>query len=222
MGGEERASEHFMKVNGCNYAEYRKALDEATADPIIPHILWVVNAQTTIYCGFCLFQGAVQSSIDYPAGVCQDLRRKFFYESKANEAVDFEDRVTETQIAEIVEDIASRHRTRMLVEQIQDLVEEHLMELRKYPLMKAYILYRYERALVRKANTTDDSILSLIKNDNKDVMLQTHFHKTRLCRVVKRVAESYVALLYILLFRLSLRNSRVSQTHLRLRRKQLP
>ena len=90
--------------------------------------------------------------------------------SKANEAVDFEDRVTETQIAEIVEDIASRHRTRMLVEQIQDLVEEHLMELRKYPLMKAYILYRYERALVRKANTTDDSILSLIKNDNKDVM----------------------------------------------------
>ena len=91
--------------------------------------------------------------------------------SKANEAVDFEDRVTETQIAEIVEDIASRHRTRMLVEQIQDLVEEHLMELRKYPLMKAYILYRYERALVRKANTTDDSILSLIKNDNKDVKI---------------------------------------------------
>lgn len=89
---------------------------------------------------------------------------------KANEAVDFEDRITDAQINAIVEDIASRHRPRMLVEDIQDLVEEKLMEMQKYQLMKAYILYRYERALVRKANTTDESILSLIKNSNKDVM----------------------------------------------------
>ena len=50
------------------------------------------------------------------------------------------------------------------------MVEEKLMELQKYQLMKSYILYRYERALIRKANTTDESILSLIKNANKDVM----------------------------------------------------
>lgn len=90
--------------------------------------------------------------------------------SKANEAVDIEDRVSEEQIESIVDEIASRRRTRLLVEDIQDIVEEKLMELHKYRLMKAYILYRYERALVRKANTTDDSILSLIKNANKDVM----------------------------------------------------
>lgn len=90
--------------------------------------------------------------------------------SKANEAVDFEDRVTEQQINDIVDDIASRHRRRVLVEDIQDMVEEKLMELQKYQLMKSYILYRYERALIRKANTTDESILSLIKNSNKDVM----------------------------------------------------
>lgn len=89
---------------------------------------------------------------------------------KANLAVDFEDRVTDAQIEKIVDEIAGRHRTRLLVEDIQDMVEEKLMELQKYQLMKAYILYRYERALVRKANTTDDSILSLIKNANKDVM----------------------------------------------------
>ncbi len=89
---------------------------------------------------------------------------------KANEAVDFEDRVTDAQINDIVEDIASRHRRRVLVEDIQDMVEEKLMELQKYQLMKAYMLYRYERQLVRKANTTDESILSLIKNSNKDVM----------------------------------------------------
>ena len=89
---------------------------------------------------------------------------------KANLAVDAEDRISESQINEIVDDIASRHRKRILVEDIQDMVEEKLMELQKYQLMKAYILYRYERALIRKANTTDESILSLIKNANKDVM----------------------------------------------------
>ena len=89
---------------------------------------------------------------------------------KANEAVDFEDRATDAQINAIVDDIASRHRRRILVEDIQDMVEEKLMELQKFQLMKAYIIYRYERALIRKANTTDDSILSLIKNKNKDVM----------------------------------------------------
>ena len=89
---------------------------------------------------------------------------------KANEAVDEEERITATQIEEIVDDISRRHRTRLLVEDIQDMVEEKLMELQKFQLMKAYILYRYERALVRKANTTDESILSLIRNANKDVM----------------------------------------------------
>lgn len=90
--------------------------------------------------------------------------------SKANEAVDLEDRISDEQIDKIVDEISRRHRSRLLVEDIQDMVEEKLMEQQKYRLMKAYILYRYERALVRKANTTDDSILSLIKNANKDVM----------------------------------------------------
>ncbi|MDE7181965.1 MAG: anaerobic ribonucleoside-triphosphate reductase [Clostridia bacterium] len=103
--------------------------------------------------------------------VCEFDRKKIVVAlSKANEAVDFEDRVTDAQINAIADDIASRHRPRLLVEDIQDMVEEKLMELQKYQLMKSYILYRYERALVRKANTTDESILSLIKNSNKDVM----------------------------------------------------
>ena len=48
---------------------------------------------------------------------------------KANEAVDFEDRATDAQISAIVDDIASRHRRRILVEDIQDMVEEKLMEM---------------------------------------------------------------------------------------------
>lgn len=89
---------------------------------------------------------------------------------KANAAVDEIDRVNEQQIEEIVQFVEHKNRPRLLVEDIQDIVEQKLMELDKYTLAKAYIIYRYTRALVRKANTTDDSILSLIKNDNKDVM----------------------------------------------------
>ncbi|MGN1061272.1 MAG: anaerobic ribonucleoside-triphosphate reductase [Candidatus Coproplasma sp.] len=89
---------------------------------------------------------------------------------KANDAVNEEERITQSQIEEIADEIANRHRARLLVEDIQDMVEEKLMEMQKFQLMKTYILYRYERALVRKANTTDNSILSLIRNANKDVM----------------------------------------------------
>ena len=103
--------------------------------------------------------------------VCDFDRKKIAVAiSKANEAVDPEDRISAQQSDAIVEDIASRHRLRLLVEDIQDMVEEKLMEMQKYQLMKAYMIYRYERALIRKANTTDESILSLIKNSNKDVM----------------------------------------------------
>ncbi|MBR1810538.1 MAG: anaerobic ribonucleoside-triphosphate reductase [Clostridia bacterium] len=89
---------------------------------------------------------------------------------KANAAVDAEERITDAQIEEIVHFIETRHRQRFLVEDIQDTVEKKLMELDKFELAKAYIIYRYTRALVRKANTTDESILSLIQNSNKDVM----------------------------------------------------
>lgn len=103
--------------------------------------------------------------------VCNFDRKKIAIAiSKANQAVDVEERITDKQIESIVDDIASRHRLRVLVEDIQDMVEEKLMEMQKYQLMKAYMIYRYERALIRKANTTDESILSLIKNSNKDVM----------------------------------------------------
>ena len=58
----------------------------------------------------------------------------------------------------------------MQVEDIQDIIEQKLMAEKKFALAKNYIKYRYTRELVRKANTTDDSIMSLIKNSNKDVM----------------------------------------------------
>ena len=89
---------------------------------------------------------------------------------KANAAVDAEHRVSDSQIEAIVRNIEGKKKLRLLVEDIQDMVEKALMDMGKFTLSKTYIIYRYERALVRHANTTDESILSLIKNSNKDVM----------------------------------------------------
>lgn len=89
---------------------------------------------------------------------------------KANAEVEPVEKVTDEKIEEIVQGIESKNRPRMLVEDIQDIIEQKLMADGKFVLAKTYIIYRYTRELVRKANTTDDSILSLIKNRNKDVM----------------------------------------------------
>lgn len=89
---------------------------------------------------------------------------------KANAAVEEEERIEEEKIIEIADYIQARKRPRLLVEDIQDMVETKLMEAGRFTLAKTYIIYRYSRALVRKANTTDESILSLIQNSNKDVM----------------------------------------------------
>ena len=88
---------------------------------------------------------------------------------KANICVPEDDRITDRQIENIIKYIESLNKKRMLVEDIQDVIEQKLMGLGKYALSKEYITYRYTRALVRKANTTDESILSLIKNSNKEL-----------------------------------------------------
>ena len=88
---------------------------------------------------------------------------------KANASVDEEDRISEETIESITFNIENRKRSRLLVEDIQDMVEHKLMALDKYNLAKSYIIYRYNRALVRKHNTTDESILSLLHNTNKEL-----------------------------------------------------
>lgn len=90
--------------------------------------------------------------------------------SKANNDVAEIDQATEKEISSIIKYIEGLKKKRLLVEDIQDIIEKKLVELNKYELSKAYMLYRYERALIRKANTTDESILTLIKNSNTEVM----------------------------------------------------
>lgn len=89
---------------------------------------------------------------------------------KANRVVGKDEAVEEEKIEQIIAEIESLGRHRMQVEEIQDMIEQKLMAEGKFVLAKAYIIYRYTRELVRKANTTDDSIMSLIHQSNKDVM----------------------------------------------------
>ena len=89
--------------------------------------------------------------------------------SKANEEVRPKERATKEEIKEIVNYIEDLDKKRILVEDIQDIIEQKLMEYQKYELSKRYIVYRYTRALVRKQNTTDESILGLIRNENKEL-----------------------------------------------------
>ena len=85
---------------------------------------------------------------------------------KANKEVPEKERATKKEINEIIEYIEGLGKKRILVEDIQDIIEEKLMEIDRYKLAKRYIVYRYTRALVRKSNTTDESILGLIRNGN--------------------------------------------------------
>lgn len=87
---------------------------------------------------------------------------------KANKEVLENEQATKKEIDGIIEYIEKLGKKRILVEDIQDIIEEKLMELNKYKLAKRYIVYRYTRALVRKSNTTDETILGLIRNENKE------------------------------------------------------
>ena len=86
---------------------------------------------------------------------------------KANETVKEKERASKKEIQEIVDYIKNINKNRILVEDIQDLVEEKLMDFKHFELAKKYIIYRYTRALVRKSNTTDQSIKELIDGENE-------------------------------------------------------
>ena len=86
---------------------------------------------------------------------------------KANNEVRGKEKASKEEIEEIIQYIEELNKKRILVEDIQDIIEEKLMEFDKYQLAKKYITYRYTRELVRKANTTDQSIKELIEGESE-------------------------------------------------------
>ena len=92
--------------------------------------------------------------------------------TKANEAVAEKHRISQEDIENIALEVERLCLTMVRsagVEEIQDLVEKEIMKLGAFDLAKAYITYRYKRELIRKSNTTDDKIMSLIECNNEEV-----------------------------------------------------
>ena len=106
------------------------------------------------------------------AEVAFDPEKIILAVAKANESVVPSARMNAVQIKRIAEDVesAALNMNRSLsVEEIQDLVEDQIMNLRAFDVARRYITYRYTRALIRKSNTTDEQILSLIERMNEEV-----------------------------------------------------
>ena len=100
-----------------------------------------------------------------------DITKIIIAITKANESVEEADRMTPMQIQRIAESVelqCQRMNRAPTVEEIQDMVEHHIMAHGAFEVAKHYITYRYTRSLVRKSNTTDDKILSLIECNNEE------------------------------------------------------
>ena len=106
------------------------------------------------------------------AEVVFDLDKIINAIKKANDTVREEDKLTESEIdaiAEVVADHCEEMKYSPNVEEIQDMVENQLMKYNAYTMARNYITYRYKRALVRKSNSTDEQILTLLECNNEEV-----------------------------------------------------
>ena len=105
------------------------------------------------------------------AEVTFDITKIIMAITRANDTVEEGDRLTPVQIQRIAENVAlqcEKMNRAATVEEIQDMVEHHIMAHGAFEVAKHYITYRYTRSLVRKSNTTDDKILSLIECNNEE------------------------------------------------------
>lgn len=92
--------------------------------------------------------------------------------NRANAEVEGDDKLFQYDVEGIAKAIEKEAKTigrSLNVEEIQDMVEDHIMDLGKHNLARRYITYRYRRSIARKSNTTDDQILSLIDCNNEEI-----------------------------------------------------
>ena len=110
----------------------------------------------------------------------------------ASNTVDPVNALSEDRIRLIAKEVAGVCEARdraMTVEEIQDVVENKIMEMGSHEIAKKYIVYRYKRQLVRKANTTDSAIISLIECNNEDVKQENSNKNPR----INAVQRDYMA-----------------------------
>ena len=91
--------------------------------------------------------------------------------SSANKDVKGKEKLSRSGIEEIIKEVEIKQKNSMSVEEVQDIIERKLMEMGKFALAKEYILYRDKHSIIRQVNSTDESILSLVRNNNKNAVL---------------------------------------------------
>ena len=118
-----------------------------------------------------------------------DITKIIIAITKANESVEEVDRMTPVQIQRIAESVdlqCQKMNRAPTVEEIQDMVEHYIMAHGAFEVAKHYITYRYTRSLVRKSNTTDDKILSLIECNNEEAKQENSTQRDYMAGEVSR------------------------------------
>lgn len=116
--------------------------------------------------------------------------------SKANKSVEEKDRMTDEVIVEIANELEEYAKTlgrALQVEEIQDKVETSIQKRKAYRVAKNYIKYRFVRELERKANTTDDEILTLVDNRNEDAKQENSNKNPSVVSVQRDYIAGYVS-----------------------------
>ena len=124
--------------------------------------------------------------------VAYDISKIIAAVRKANNSVVDTEKMTDRQIDVIADNMirqCEKMNRSLSVEEIQDMVENEIMNQRAFTVARSYITYRYRRALVRKANSTDEQILSLLECSNEEVK-QENSNKNP---TVNRVQRDYMA-----------------------------
>ena len=117
-----------------------------------------------------------------------DISKIYDAVKKANNEVNESERLSDEQvrrISENIEKICTEKTYTLNVEEIQDLVENQIMDQRAFEVARKYITYRYKRALVRKSNSTDKQILTLIECNNEEIK-QENSNKNPIVNSVQR------------------------------------
>lgn len=100
--------------------------------------------------------------------------------NKANREVDELEQIDDIDISRIIRAVEAQRKDTLHVEEIQDIIVRKLMQYGYYKLAEQYVTYRYKRAMVRQSNSTDESILSLIRNENKELEEENSNKNTKL------------------------------------------
>ena len=140
--------------------------------------------------GFYIFERMIDMKIIKRSGTEEtfNINKIIAAISKANKEVETINRMSEEQVEEIaanVTQICADMNRALNVEEIQDLVEDQIMNKRAFAVARKYITYRYTRALVRKSNSTDKQIMSLLECQNEEV-LQENSNKNPAVNSVQR------------------------------------